>query len=96
MRADNKEIFKTRFQKHYPRLCNIAYGYVSDKEDSEDIVQELFVYVWNKGLDSMAEPEFAAYMTTAVKKPQHFFFAQTHIQDGSDRLPQCFITEYLR
>lgn len=67
MRADNKEIFKTRFQKHYPRLCNIAYGYVSDKEDSEDIVQELFVYVWNKGLDSMAEPEFAAYMTTAVK-----------------------------
>lgn len=67
MRADNKEIFKTRFQKHYPRLCNIAYGYVSDKEDSEDIVQELFVYVWNKGLDSMAEPEFAACMTTAVK-----------------------------
>lgn len=96
MRADNKEIFKTRFQKHYPRLCNIAYGYVSDKEDSEDIVQELFVYVWNKGLDSMAEPEFAAYMTTAVKKTQHFFLAQTHIQDGSDRLPQCFITEYLR
>ena len=56
----------------------------------------LFVFVWNKGLDSMAEPEFAAYMTTAVKKPQHFFLAQTHIQDGSDRLPQCFITEYLR
>lgn len=67
MRADNKEIFKSRFQKHYPRLCNIAYGYVSDMDDSEDIVQELFISVWNKKLDSMPEADFAAYMTTAVK-----------------------------
>lgn len=67
MRADRKEIFKSRFQKHYSRLCNIAYGYVSDRDDSEDIVQELFISIWNKGLDSMPEAEFTAYVTTSVK-----------------------------
>ncbi len=65
--SSRKDIFKSRFQKHYPRLCCIAYGYVSDRDDSEDIVQELFVSVWDKGLDSMPEAEFAAYITTAVR-----------------------------
>lgn len=51
MKAYRKEIFKSRFQEHYPRLCCIACGYVSDKEDAEDIVQELFISVWNKGLE---------------------------------------------
>ena len=67
MEEDRKEIFKVRFLKHYPRLCRIAYGYVSDKDDSEDIVQELFINVWNKGKDSMPEKDFALYMTTSIK-----------------------------
>lgn len=43
MKTDRKEIFKSRFNEHYPRLCSIAYEYVSDADDSEDIVQELFI-----------------------------------------------------
>lgn len=67
MKVSRKELFKSRFLKHYPRLCCIAYGYVSDRDDSEDIVQELFVNVWDKELDDMPENEFAAYITTAVR-----------------------------
>ena len=67
MSADRKDIFKSRFQEHYSRLCCIAYGYVSDQDDAEDIVQELFISVWNKRLDGMPEKEFAAYMTTSVR-----------------------------
>lgn len=60
-------MFKVRFQKHYPRLCAIAYGYVSDKDDSEDIVQEAFIHIWDKGKDDLPEQEFMAYLATAVK-----------------------------
>lgn len=67
MKAHRKDIFKVRFQEHYSRLCCIAYGYVSDRDDAEDIVQELFINVWNKQLDTMPEKEFAAYLTTSVK-----------------------------
>lgn len=67
MKANRKDIFKSRFQEHYSRLCHIAYGYVSDRDDAEDIVQELFISVWNKQLDTMPEKEFSAYITTSVK-----------------------------
>lgn len=67
MKANRKDIFKARFQEHYSRLCCIAYGYVSDRDDAEDIVQELFISVWNKQLDAMPEKDFAAYLTTSVK-----------------------------
>lgn len=67
MKVSRKDIFKSRFLKHYPRLCCIAYGYVSDRDDSEDIVQDLFVSVWDKELDDMPETEFAAYITAAVR-----------------------------
>lgn len=67
MRLDRKEDFKIRFQKYYPRLCSIAYGYVSSHDDSEDIVQELFINVWSKGKDTLPEKEFIAYMTVAVR-----------------------------
>lgn len=63
-RRDN---FKVRFQKYYPRLCSMAAGYVMDRDDAEDIVQDLFISVWNKGKDTLPEGEFAAYMTTAVR-----------------------------
>ena len=62
-----KEIFKSLFEKHYPRLCAIAVGYISNKDDAEDIVQELFITAWNKELDALPEKEFAAYMTVAVR-----------------------------
>lgn len=83
MRADRKDIFKSRFQEHYSRLCRIAYGYVSDQDDAEDIVQELFISVWNKRLDDMPEKEFAAYMTTSVRKQVAYPFC------GSVRKIRC-------
>ena len=67
MSTDRKELFKVRFEKHYPRLCSIAYGYVSDRDDSEDIVQETFIHIWDKGKDDLSEQDFVAYLTTAVK-----------------------------
>lgn len=67
METDRKKIFKERFQEHYSRLCSIAYSYVAILEDSEDIVQELFVSLWNNEKDLLPEKEFATYATTAVK-----------------------------
>ena len=67
MDKERKERFKARFLAHYPRLCRIAYGYVSDSDDAEDIVQELFIHVWDKDKDSLTDSEFAAYMTVAIK-----------------------------
>ncbi len=67
MKPTRKERFRYIFQKHYPWLCQIAYGYVRNEKESEDIVQEVFISMWNKGKDNMPEKEFAAYATVCVK-----------------------------
>ena len=41
MDTNRRERFKKLFLAHYSRLCGVAYGFVADGEDAEDIVQEL-------------------------------------------------------
>lgn len=67
MEKERIELFKTRFNKYYPMLCDIAYGYIADKDDCEDIVQELFVGVWKRSKDELPEEEFLSYVTASVR-----------------------------
>ena len=65
--SERKRQFKIKFDKHYSLLCNVAYGFVPDKDDCEDIVQETFISVWDKEKDLLPEKEFASYMVSSVK-----------------------------
>ena len=60
-------IFKKRFDDFYPMLCRIAFSYIPDIKECEDIVQESFIAVWNNQKDKLEEKEFAAYMVRAVR-----------------------------
>jgi len=40
--------FKMFFTSFNPSLCLFANKYLNDKEASNDVVQDAFVYVWNK------------------------------------------------
>lgn len=63
----NKDKFKQRFDVYYPMLCRIAFGYIPDTHECEDIVQECFIAVWNNGKHDLEEKEFLSYMIRAVK-----------------------------
>lgn len=65
MFQENK--LKERFEVYYPMLCRIAFGYIPDTHECEDIVQECFIAVWNNGRYELEEKEFALYMVRAVK-----------------------------
>lgn len=62
-----KECFRNRFQQYYSRLCNLAYTYIGDRDECEDLVQDLFVSIWSRGKDELPEHEFASYMAIAVR-----------------------------
>lgn len=67
MSENRKEQFKLRFEKYYPMLCKIANGYIADQDDCEDIVQTLFINVWDKQKDALPEEEMLAYMKVAIR-----------------------------
>ena len=53
-----EEIFIT----HYINLCNYAYGFVKDKSDSEDIVSEGMVWVWENRQQLKINTSLKAYL----------------------------------
>ena len=44
----NEQAFKQVFERYYKPLCSYVYKYVSDVSATDDIVQDLFVSLWNK------------------------------------------------
>ena len=44
----NRKVFKIFFNKHYKNFVIYADGYLFDKPASEDVVQEVYIYIWEK------------------------------------------------
>jgi len=63
----DKSGFETIFKTHYTALCHFAYRYVNDKDTSQDIVQEVFIAMWQKKETITSEKPVKSYLFTAVK-----------------------------
>ena len=68
MSENRKEQFKLRFEKYYPMLCKIANGYIADQDDCEDIVQTLFINVWDKQKDALTRRRNACLYESCYTK----------------------------
>jgi RNA polymerase sigma-70 factor (ECF subfamily) len=47
IKKDDYVSYNKLFTRYYSRLCQYVYSMLENKEDSEDIVQELFLNLWN-------------------------------------------------
>lgn len=67
MASDIKESFEGIFRQHYQRLCSYAYTFLKDMEVSEDVVQEVFIKVWENQKLQMGNDKIKFYLFTAVR-----------------------------
>lgn len=57
--------FETCFKEYYSPLCNYAYSLLSDQDLSEDLVQEIFLKIWDKNPN--INSSISSYLYRAVK-----------------------------
>lgn len=59
--------FKMVFDQHYNTLCNYALALLKDPSASEDVVQEVFIRIWEKRRDIITSETIRFYLFTAVR-----------------------------
>lgn len=66
MQTLNEELLKDLFYRHYAELCQFALGYLGSKEESEDVVQQVFASFWEGKSGQPLMENTRAYLYTAV------------------------------
>ena len=59
--------YKKLYEGLYPQLCVYAYQYLNDLEISKDIVQDLFIKVWENNITFLNKNHTTGYFYKAVK-----------------------------
>lgn len=60
-------LYKHAFHAYYQPLCQYAHTLVPSSPDCEDMVQEIFLYVWEKKKDLIGREELRFYLFTAMR-----------------------------
>lgn len=66
MSTDEKN-FKKLFYDNYQQLCNLAFKYLGDREESEDLVQNLMIRFWELKKEMINNPTAKYYLFTSVR-----------------------------
>lgn len=62
LQAGDKSALQSLFQKHYPEVCRAIYRFVSDKDQAQDLAQEVFIRLWKKRAQLEINTSFGAYL----------------------------------
>ncbi|UMB53622.1 RNA polymerase sigma-70 factor [Lutibacter sp. A64] len=86
IRNKNEKVFKNFFNKHYADLVSYANKYLFDKDSSEDIVQEVFIYIWENAENLNIQSSLKGYMYSMVRNKCLNFLKSIKITDSFELL----------
>ena len=82
----NRKVFKAFFNKHYKDLVIYANGYLFDQHASEDLVQEVFIYIWENADSLNIKTSLKGYLYAMVRNRCLNYLKSLKITDNYDFL----------
>ena len=67
LRKGKIQAYEKLFKLYYPRLFKYANHFLEDSFVTEDLIQEVFIEVWNRRKSFATEKQFTSYLFTMVK-----------------------------
>ncbi|MEO8252836.1 MAG: sigma-70 family RNA polymerase sigma factor [Flavobacterium sp.] len=59
--------FEDLYKEHFVFLCLVSFNITKDKDVAKDVVQDFFIYMWEKESSTNFSFSFKAYATKAIK-----------------------------
>jgi RNA polymerase sigma-70 factor (ECF subfamily) len=78
-------LFENFFKNHYRFFCSIAYKLLKDRDLSEEIVQDVFVKVWERRETLDVKGSLAAYFTISIKNSCINFLKHQNIVNNFEK-----------
>ncbi|MFY8019794.1 MAG: RNA polymerase sigma-70 factor, partial [Bacteroidia bacterium] len=63
----NEPAFEHFFKLHYSELCRFAFSFLGDKDEAEEMVQQVFFNLWAKREAIQLSSSLRAYLFSAVR-----------------------------
>lgn len=91
----DKEAFKLVFDEYYNPLCNFIYNILNDKSSVEDVVQEMFVKMWqsNESIDISESMKSYLFKSAKNKALEHIRASNSYNKAVKDSLLLRFSEE---
>lgn len=67
LKEGNKDAFNTIYWQYSPKVYNTILYLLNDSALAEDVVQELFLTIWEKRENIQPELNFEAYISTIAR-----------------------------
>jgi RNA polymerase sigma-70 factor, Bacteroides expansion family 1 len=82
LQRGNQRLFNQLFADYYVNLCRFAYTYLKDNDISEEIVQEVFITLWEQRATLEIYTSIRSFLYTSVKNRSlnHIRSIQTRIR----------------
>ncbi|GLU54044.1 RNA polymerase sigma factor [Dyadobacter frigoris] len=74
VKLDNHHAFEELYRRYFYRILNDAFKRLRDRDQSEELIQELFVNIWLKRHQIMVAKTFDAYLHTSLRNAVISFF----------------------
>lgn len=63
----NKEEFEILFRNHFGRLAHFANGFLHDMDSAQEVVQDVFIRLWEKRAEMDSRKSVKSYLYSSVR-----------------------------
>lgn len=78
--SNKNQSFQSLYQQHWAELYAFAYNVMHDKQQAEDIVQDIFVDLWNR-YDDLTVNHYRGYLFQSVKNQCAKRFGKSSVKE---------------
>lgn len=93
LRVGNHEAFEVLYERYKGVLHLHAYKKLGNLEEAQDLIQELFVWLWQKRACLPDTGNFSGYLYVALRNRILDAIAHHHVEDKYSRSLQQFISD---
>jgi RNA polymerase sigma-70 factor (family 1) len=80
IKSDGKDAFRELFDRYAPRIYKFAFSYLKNRSDAEEIVQNVFMKIWEKRSSIKASENIKAFIFTITTNKIYDFIRRKNIE----------------